>query len=168
MVRNIVCLLTLLVAVLAFGQSASPPATAASLVISGDLPAPLTLTLTELDKMPRQTVSVLDQDGTKVSYEGVSLRDVLSRAGIPFGKQLRGKVLASYVLATARDGYQVVFTLAELDPAFANESILVADKRDGKALFGYQGPLRLICSNDKAGARSVRMLEKLEFIRLAK
>ena len=46
--------------------------------------------------------------------------------------------------------------------------ILVADKRDGKPLFGYQGPFRLVCPNDKAGARSVRMLETLEFVRLQK
>ena len=53
-----------------------------------------------------------------------------------------------------------------MDAAFGNEQILVADKRDGKPLFGYQGPFRLVCPNDKAGARSVRMLETLEFVRL--
>ena len=153
---------------LTFAQPATQTASTGRVVISGDLSTPVTLTGEDLAKMPRQTVTVPDQDGTKVSYEGVALREVLSRAGAPFGKQLRGKALASYVIATARDGYQVVFTLAELDPDFANESILIAEKRNGKALFEYQGPLRLICSNDKAGARSVRRLEKLEFIRLAK
>jgi hypothetical protein len=151
-------------------QSAAPPATAApaTLTVQGDLPAPLTLTPQDLEKMPRETVSVADQDGTKVSYEGVPLLEVLKRAGAPLGKQLRGKALASYVVAKAHDGYQVVFTLAEVAPEFANESILVADKRDGKALFGFQGPLRLVCANDKAGARSVRMLETLEVVRLQK
>ena len=118
--------------------------------------------------MPRVTVSVQEEDGTKVDYEGVLLREVLVRAGAPLGKELRGKALATYVLAKARVGYQVVFGLAELDASFANESILVADKRDGKALFGYQGPFRLVCPSDKAGARSVRMLESLEVVRLRK
>jgi DMSO/TMAO reductase YedYZ molybdopterin-dependent catalytic subunit len=145
-----------------FGQAA------AGLSILGDLPAPIKLTAEDLDKMPRQTVTVSDQDGTKVSYEGVPMLEVLKRAGAPLGKQLRGKALASYVLAKAHDGYEVVFTMAEVDPDFANESILVADKRDGKALFGYQGPLRLVCANDKAGARSVRMLETLEVVQLQK
>ena len=72
------------------------------------------------------------------------------------------------MLAKAHDGYQVVFTLGEIDPAFGNEQIIVADKRDGKPLFGYQGPFRLVCPNDKAGARSVRMLETLEIVRLQK
>jgi hypothetical protein len=84
------------------------------------------------------------------------------------GKELRGKALASYVIAKAHDGYQVVFSLGELDTAFGNASILVADRRDGKPLFGYQGPFRIVCPNDKAGARSVRMLETLEVVRLQK
>ncbi len=103
-----------------------------------------------------------------MEYEGVPLREILKRAGAPMEKELRGKALASYVLAKAHDGYQVVFTLAEVAPEFANEPILVADKRDGKALFGYQGPFRLVCPGDKAGARSVRMLEDLEIVRLLK
>ena len=141
---------------------------AAQIAISGDLPARCVLTADDLAKMPREKVSVPDADGTKVEYEGVLLREILKRAGAPVDKELRGKALASYVLAKAHDGYAVVFTLAEVAPEFANESILVADKRDGKPLFGYQGPFRLVCPNDKAGARSVRMLETLEFIRLEK
>jgi DMSO/TMAO reductase YedYZ molybdopterin-dependent catalytic subunit len=62
----------------------------------------------------------------------------------------------------------VVFTLAELDPQFANESVLIADKRDGKPLPERQGPLRLVCASDKEGARSVRMLETIEVVRLRK
>jgi hypothetical protein len=72
------------------------------------------------------------------------------------------------VLAKAHDGYQVVFSLGELDTAFGNQSIVVADRRDDKPLFAYQGPLRLVCPNDKAGARSVRMLETIEYVRLQK
>ena len=147
------------------GQQQTAPAT---LTVSGDIPSRLTLKAEDLAKMPRETVSIPDQDGTKVEYEGVPLREILKRAGAPLGGQLRGKALASYVLAKAHDGYQVVFALGEVDAAFANEQILVADKRDGKPLFGYQGPFRLVCPNDKAGARSVRMLETLELVRLQK
>jgi hypothetical protein len=139
-----------------------------TLTVSRDIPSTLTLKAEDLTKMPRETAAVPDQDGTKVEYEGVTLREILKRAGAPLGKELRGKSLASYVVAKAHDGYQVVFTLAEVDPEFANELILVADKRDGKPLFGYQGPFRLVCPSDKAGARSVRMLETLQIVRLLK
>ena len=128
----------------------------------------MSLTADDLAKLPRQTVSLPAPDGTKIVYEGVTLLAVLQKAGAPFGKQLRGKVLSTYVLAKAQDGYQVVFTLGELDPDFGSETILVADKRDGKPLPDKQGPFRLVCPNDKEGARSVRMLETLEVVRLAK
>jgi hypothetical protein len=141
---------------------------AAVLAVQGDIASPLSLTADDLAKMPRQTVSLPAPDGTKIVYEGVTLLAVLQKAGAPFGKQLRGKVLSTYVLAKAQDGYQVVFTLGELDPDFGSETILVADKRDGKPLAEKQGPFRLVCPNDKEGARSVRMLETLEVVRLAK
>ena len=149
---------------LVFAQA--PPA--AVLAVQGDIASPVSLTADDLAKMPRQTVSVPAPDGTKIVYEGVTLLAVLQKAGAPFGKQLRGKVLSTYVLAKATDGYQVIFTLGELDPDFGNETILLADKRDGKPLPDKQGPFRLVCPNDHEGARSVRMLETLEVVRLAK
>jgi hypothetical protein len=144
------------------------PLAAQVLTVRGDLSAPLTLKADDLAALPRETVSVAEQDGTKLNYEGVLLREILKRAGVPLGKELRGKALAGYVLAKARDGYQVVFSLGEIDTAFGNQSIVVADKLDGKPLFAYHGPFRLVCPNDKAGARSVRMLETLEYVRLQK
>jgi DMSO/TMAO reductase YedYZ molybdopterin-dependent catalytic subunit len=152
----------------------SPPAqpqpqpAPAMLTVTGDIPTPLTLRAEDLAAMPREKASIPEQDGTEIEYEGVPLREVLKRAGAPLGGQLRGKALASYVVAKAHDGYQVVFTLGEIDAQFGNQQIIVADKRDGKSLFGYQGPFRLVCPHDKAGARSVRMLETLEFVKLQK
>ena len=138
-----------------------------TIAISGDGTTPLTLKAEDLASMPREKATVPEQDGTEVEYEGVPLREILKKAGLPLGK-LRGKALTTYILAKAHDGYEVVFTLGEIDAEFGNQPILVADKRDGKALFGYQGPFRLVCPRDKAGARSVRMLESLEIVRLQK
>lgn len=152
----------------AMGQSTPQQGGPATLTVRGDITSTVQFTAEDLARMPRVTVTIPDQDGTKVEYEGVPLREILRRAGAPSEKDLRGQNLASYVLATASDGYQVVFTLAETAPEFANETIVVADKRDGKPLFGYQGPFRLVCPNDKAGARSVRMLAAIEFVRLRK
>ena len=161
-------LLAFLCAALVYGQAGQQETAPATLTVSGDIPSQLVLKAEDLSKMPRQTVSIAEQDGTKIEYEGVPLREILKRAGAPMERELRGKALASYILAKARDGYQVVFTLAEVAPEFANEPILVADKRDGKPLSEYQGPYRLVCPNDKAGARSVRMLETLDIVRLQK
>jgi DMSO/TMAO reductase YedYZ molybdopterin-dependent catalytic subunit len=145
----------------------------AKLVISGDIPGPLTITAADIAAMPRESIELNDpetaeHEGGKFKYEGVALQEVLKKAGIPFGSGVRGKWLAAYVLASAKDGYQVVYSLGELDASFGNERVLIVDKRDGKPLFGYQGPLRLVVAGDKAGARDVRMLEKLEIVRLRK
>ncbi len=165
--KRVLPALVLLAAVVAVPLEAQAPPPAV-LAVQGDIAAPLSLTADDLAKLPRETVSVPAPDGTKIVYEGVTLLEVLRKAGAPLGKQLRGKALASYVLAKASDGYQVVFTLGEVDPQFGAESILVADKRDGKPLPDKQGPFRLVCPNDHEGARSVRMLETLEIVRLAK
>jgi hypothetical protein len=138
------------------------------LVVTGDVPTPLTLHASDLAAMQREQVELTEQGGEKTTYEGVALQEILKKAGIPFGREMRGKALAGYVLAEAKDGYAVLFSLGELDPDFGGTRVIVADKRDGNALFGYQGPVRLVLPADKAGARSVRMLEKLEVVKLRK
>ena len=148
----------------AFAQAPASPI----LTVSGDVPMPLKLTLADLAAMPRQTAKVPNPNGGDFTYQGVSLFEVLKRAGAPSEGALRGNALASYVLAKASDGYQVAFTLGEIDPSFGNTPILIADHRDGTALSGNQGSLRLVVPNDHEGARSVRMLETLEFFRLKK
>jgi hypothetical protein len=107
-------------------------------------------------------------NGMEILYEGVWLHEVLKKAGVPQGEALRGKALAGYVVAEAQDGYQVVFSLGELDPGFTDNELLLADTANGKPLFGAQGRFRLVAPKDKAGARSVRMLTKLEVVQLRK
>jgi DMSO/TMAO reductase YedYZ molybdopterin-dependent catalytic subunit len=149
------------------GQATQAPAEL-KIAIAGDVPNPITLTAADLAAMTRETAEITEQDGQRTSYEGVPLEEVLKKAGIAFGGKMRGKALAGYVLAEARDGYAVVFSLGEIDSGLSGEKILVADKRDGKPLFSYQGPARLVLPGDKEGARSVRMLEKFEVVQLRK
>ncbi len=140
---------------------------APSIQVTGAVTKPLTLTAADLAKMPRATVKT-KSDGLEVSYEGVWLHEILKAAGVPSGTDLRGKALASYVTAEAKDGYQAVFSLAELDPVFTENQVLLADSADGKPLVGAQGPFRLVAPKDKRGARSVRMLTRLDVVQLRK
>jgi DMSO/TMAO reductase YedYZ molybdopterin-dependent catalytic subunit len=144
------------------------PASELKILVTGDVAMPLVITAADLAAMPRETAEITEQDGQKITYEGVPLEEILKKAGIAFGKQMRGKNLAGYLLAEAHDGYAVLFGLGEIDSSLSGEKILVVDKRDGKPLFAYQGPARLVLPGDKEGARSVRMLEKLEVVRLRK
>ena len=61
-----------------------------------------------------------------------------------------------------------MFSLAELDPGFCGSVIIVADTTDGKPLFAYQGPFRIIAPRDTRAARSIRMLQRLDVVRLKK
>jgi hypothetical protein len=148
-------------------QVATAAAPAETLVIAGDVTQALNITPADLKAMPRTMVTV-SEEGRQISYEGVLVGELLKRAGAPVGRDLSGKAVATYVRATAKDGYQVVFSLAELDPAFTPNDIIVADTIDGKPLFDYQGPFRIVAPHDKRGARSIRMLQRLEVVRLVK
>ncbi len=127
----------------------------------------LTLTAAALAQMPRANVTTKN-DGIEVTYQGVWLHEVLKAAGVPGGSELRGKALTTFVVAEASDGYQVIFSVAEMDPAFTDHQVLLADQADGKALFGAQGTFRLVAPKEKRGARSVRMLHKLEVVQFRK
>ena len=139
----------------------------AAVQVTGAVKQALTLSANDLAKMPRATVKTTS-GGMETAYEGVWLHEVLKKAGVPQGSELRGKALSSYVLAEAQDGYQVVFSLGELDPSFIDNEILLADTANGKPLFGAQGRFRLVVPKDKPGARSIRMLTKIEVVQVRK
>ena len=155
-------LLGLFAASLLPAQDAQP-----TIQVTGAIKQVLTLSADDLAKMPRASVRTTN-NGMETVYEGVWLHEVLKKAGVPQGGELRGKALAGYVLAEAQDGYQVVFSLGELDPAFIDNEILLADTANGKPLFGAQGRFRLVVPKDKPGARSVRMLTRLEGVQVRK
>jgi DMSO/TMAO reductase YedYZ molybdopterin-dependent catalytic subunit len=138
---------------------------AQTVAVTGAVKQPLTLAAKDFAAMPRTTAAVTDH-GKTVTYEGVLLYNVLLKAGAPLGAELSGKALASYILASAKDGYQVVYTLTEIDPAFCDSRIVLADAADGNPLPSTQGPFRIVVPNEKKGARSIRMLERIEVIRL--
>ena len=135
--------------------------------VTGDVKQALTLSAGDLAKMPRATVKTGSGEKETV-YEGVWLHEVLKRAGAPLGGDLRGKALTSYVLAEAQDGYQVVFSLAELDPTFIDNEVLLADTANGQPLSGAQGRFRLVAPKEKHGSRSVHLLTKLEVVQARK
>jgi DMSO/TMAO reductase YedYZ molybdopterin-dependent catalytic subunit len=171
--RNIqICMAMLLAAALArtvspapeaFAQTAGP---AAELRIRGAVSTPLVLTVADLKKMPRKTLSVLNpHDKKQETYEGVLLEELLRRAGVPQGERLRGASMATYVLAEAEDGYRVIFSLAELDSGILESEVIVADTMDGAPIGPKQGPFRLVAPHEKRPARWVRMLKTITVAR---
>ena len=116
----------------------------------------------DLLTLRRQTVEVANDKRAPTVYEGVPVVELLRRAGVPLGKELRGRSLELYVVVGAADGYRVVFALAEFDPDFTNQIILLADRRDGHRLGSSEGPFRIVVPAEKRRARWVRQVTALD------
>lgn len=146
-------------------EHAQDPSLRASPPAAPEIASPVTVPLdaTTLAAPPRQPVSARVH-ATTLQCEGVALVDLLRASGaIPEGR-LGSAHLARYVLAGARDGYRVVFSLAELDPGTGNRGVFVVDRCDGRALSTDDGPLRLLVPGDVRAARSVRQLDSLNVV----
>lgn len=159
---SIFFLLVSLCSTVAFGQTKQAAAPAAqTLEVGGEVARPLKLSVADLAKLPRQTVTAKDHDGKTVTFEGVALAEVLRLAGVEFGEKLRGKSLALFLVVEAADGYRAVFALPELDSAFTDQVIILADRRDGKALSEAEGQWRIVVPAEKRPARWVRQVVAL-------
>ena len=142
------------------------PAPSIALQVTGDVSNHLDLSIPDVATFHRQTISVTDDKGTQAKYEGAAVAEILEKAGAPLGKALKGPNLAVCLVARAPDGYHVLFSLAEFDPAFSDRVILLADHRDGKPLDNREGPLRIIVPRDKRHARWIRGVTTLEVLRV--
>jgi DMSO/TMAO reductase YedYZ molybdopterin-dependent catalytic subunit len=90
------------------------------------------------------------------------LSEILDSAGVTLGKNLRGKNLTKYVFVKAADGYEVIFSLPEIDPEFTDDVILLAYQVDGKSLTANEGPFRLVVPKDKKHARWIRQISSIK------
>lgn len=116
-----------------------------------------------LASLPREPVSARVHE-TTLSCEGVALFALLRASGaVPEGA-LRSAQLSRYVLVDARDGYRVLFSLAELDPGTGRRDVWLVDRCDGAALDDKDGPLRLLVPGDARAARSVRQVESISVV----
>ncbi|MFT4032359.1 MAG: molybdopterin-dependent oxidoreductase [Siphonobacter sp.] len=137
------------------------------LKVSGEVTQPIQLQATDLKAMPHLEVKATDRDGKEHIYSGILLADILKKAGVTLGGQLRGENLVKYAIFRAADGYEVLFALPELDPEFSNQPIILADATDGAALPTGVGPYRVVVPNEKKPARWIREIREIE-IRFAK
>lgn len=124
------------------------------------------LSAADLAALPQVKLTVTHHGKTS-TFEGAPLADVVARVGAASGKGVRGPELATVIRVTAKDGYQVVFGLAETDPGTRKGKIILAG-RDAAGPLKEDGPFRIVVEDDLRPARSARMVETIEVIRLAK
>lgn len=142
------------------------PALAQSIALHGPDGQTASLTAADLAALPHVSVTAT-QHGKTSTFEGVPLGDIVARVGAAQGKAIHGPELATVIRITAKDGYQVVLGLAETDPGTRAGKVILADRADGAPLKAEDGPFRIVVSDDLRPARSARMIEKIEVIRLS-
>lgn len=98
-------------------------------------------------------------------YVGVRLADLLDEAGVR--REERHALRRTYVVATASDGYQAVFSWGELFNSPLGRGVLVVYERDGAALDEGEGLIALVSlSDERIGPRHVKWLARIEVRRV--
>lgn len=136
----------------------------AEVSVGGDVAHPFKINAVTFAEMKQVSVKVKSNDGREHEYTGVSLFDILTKAEAVPNNHLRGKSLTKYVLISAADGYQVVIALPEIDPAFTDQLVILANKQDGEDLAANYGPYRLIVPRDKKPARSAMRVTNIDVL----
>ena len=160
--RPFFLLLVFLLPSISFAQ---PTPSEPALHVSGVTGRSVDLTEQDLAKLPRVKADVVTEKGIAAVYEGVAVSEILRRVDAPFGKAMRRDGMTLYLIVTASDGYKVLFALPEVDPAFTDRVVLIADHRDGKSLSTAEGPFRMIVPGEKLHARWIRNVTTLSLRR---
>ena len=115
-----------------------------------------------LAALPHKAVTVFNEH-TKVNqnFSGVPLIDLIKQLGVP--AKPSGKQLRLYLVAAGTDGYEAVFSLAEVAPEYHESNLIVADTLEGKPL-SDKVFLQLIGTGDKGLSRSVQMLTTIQVL----
>lgn len=128
----------------------------------------LAFTAAEFAALPRTELTAVEPHGKQSHrYAGVTVRELLTRAGAPLGEKLRGPALALGVLVRSADNYTVLFALAEFDAAFSTRTLLLVDREDGAPPPASAAPFRLVVPGDTRGARWARLVTSIEVVQLA-
>jgi DMSO/TMAO reductase YedYZ molybdopterin-dependent catalytic subunit len=128
--------------------------------LTGGVAHPGTYALANLMSLPATTLTATYLSGsTSVTdtYTGVSLWTLLMSAGLITDPTIKNDVLRKYVAVVGSDGYEVIFSLGEIDPVFGDQPDLVAYADTGGQL-GNGGPdgfARIVVPGDTAGGRYV-------------
>jgi hypothetical protein len=143
-----------------------------SVEVAGALPKTGKLALKDLEAMKPEKAAWTNH-GTAHEVEGVSLARILAAFGFdkgPMGKDIpapdKRPGYKKVVRVTAKDGFQAIFSCAELAEDMGPTRALLAWKLDGKPLPADQAPFRLIVLTDKEPSRSPYAVQKIEVIDL--
>jgi DMSO/TMAO reductase YedYZ molybdopterin-dependent catalytic subunit len=141
--------------------------------ILGAVENQLILSVADLKKLPAQqvgTVPVVCQSGADMgklqNLTGVLLKDLLEKAVIKAPEH--NDVKKMIIIATASDGYKVVFSWSEVFNSALGTGVIVYFKKDGVPLGEDEGKIAMISTQDtRTGPRHVKWLQSLEVKKVA-
>lgn len=139
-----------------------------SVSVSGVVENKLILRIDDLRQFPPQKVGevpLICQTGANVgkleNFKGVLLKDILEKA-VVISKD-HNDVKKTIVIASATDGYKVVFSWSEIFNTPIGEGVMVFFEKDGKPLSEDEGRIAMISSKDlRTGPRHVKWLKGIE------
>jgi hypothetical protein len=149
---------------------AAPPTP--TVALKGALPAPKSFAVKDLEGLAPVNESWADH-GAQHQVRGVALGKLLEAAGfspgpmghdVPKREKRSGWKMALRV--TAADGFQAIFSCAELWEQMGSTRALLVWQVDGKPLPPESGPFRIVVITDKEPSRSVHSVVSLEVLDL--
>lgn len=177
--KRIPCLCLVLAASLGGGTSVAAdgapgqPKPARQIFVSGQVRSPLTLGVSELEEFPSEQVSEVQlicqsgaNKGQLENLKGVLLRDILAKAQVlaPGHNDVKKMI----VVASATDGYTVVFSWSEIFNSPIGDGVIVFFEKDHAPLADDEGPIALVSRLDtRTGPRHVRWLKSIEVRKVA-
>lgn len=140
------------------------------LVVAGALPRSATMDAAALEALGAEDMPWAHH-GESSTYRCVRLDKVLTACGLEAGTggpdaDPRTKHIGwrRVVVATAGDGFQGVFSSAEILPDIGPSRVFVAWAVNGRPLDAAEGPLRLLVPTDHKGSRSLRRLVRVDVL----
>jgi DMSO/TMAO reductase YedYZ molybdopterin-dependent catalytic subunit len=158
-------LLTLIVAQPMAPVALAQTGYAGSFELTGLVESPRTFFEADLMAYPSVTMTAsfgAGQGFQSGRFTGVQLWDLLQDAKVKLDPSRNNDKLRKYVVVTGSDGYEAVFSYAELDPDFGAEVVLVAYAKDGQPLAPNEGMARTVVGTDKRGGRLVSNVVRIE------
>lgn len=119
------------------------------------------LTPADVAALPRAKATI-QVKGHPVVYEGAVLHEALLKAGVVSGERLMGRYLNQVVVIRAADGFSSILSIAETDPVYRANPVIIADTVNGKPLDAREGPYRVVVDGDLRPSRSPRGVVAVE------
>jgi hypothetical protein len=129
---------------------------------------PKTYRLEDLQALPTTRVhDVYISGGVEAegTFTGVLLWDLLEAAVVEVNPQQKNDLLRHYVLISATDCYETLYSLGELSPYFGgSHPVIVAFERDDAPLGPDEGMARIINPADKRGGRLIQNIVRIRVL----